>query len=116
VTALALAAGHGSGDWRDRALCRSRPDLSFFDHRQVSIRAAQAVCRACTVVAECAALADELGAVEGMWAGRWRGWVKKPKPPSPASADRPRFDHPPKQWPPPVLIWICCGQPECICE
>jgi WhiB family redox-sensing transcriptional regulator len=57
--------------WMSDALCRERPDVSFFPKRGEDASAAKAVCAACLVRAECLDFAmrrDDLGS-HGVWGG-----------------------------------------------
>lgn len=81
TTSPVTRAAPGEEDWRLRAACRGRGDLWLSSDPVLQAIAAEG-CRTCPVLAECAALADELAAalgrrerlaLPGVWAGRVRG-------------------------------------------
>lgn len=61
--------------WIDQAACAGQADV-FVGARRPSpdvMAQAAATCAGCPVLAECAAYAEEIDAVHGVWAGRWFG-------------------------------------------
>ncbi len=54
--------------WRARAACVGS-DVDFFDWRPGTVLAALAMCRGCSVRAECGEYAEAIGAPEGVWGG-----------------------------------------------
>lgn len=66
---------HRLWDWLDEAACRRFDPEIFFPIGSGEIhlreyRRAQRICAVCPVIDECAALASDLGATDGVWAGR----------------------------------------------
>jgi hypothetical protein len=67
--------GNTPGPWADRAACRGHGHLFYptpFEQqldRKQRHRAAQAICAACPVAADCLAFATNTGEQNGIWAG-----------------------------------------------
>lgn len=58
--------------WEDLAACAGKdPDL-FFPDTADQATIAQRICRQCPVKTQCAALANQLHATTGVWAGHYR--------------------------------------------
>jgi hypothetical protein len=56
--------------WMDRAECRLRPDLDWFDV-YCNLQALLEVCVSCKVADECLDYAIEIQADDGVWGGEW---------------------------------------------
>jgi WhiB family redox-sensing transcriptional regulator len=69
--------------WRDRAACAGQQEL-FFDGRREA--KARAVCAACPVRRECAALAITSAAEFGVWAGMSESELRARRPKTPGRA------------------------------
>jgi len=64
----------GSGEWRDEAVCRDEDPELFFPVGTAGpalrqVEQAQAVCRGCSVSAECLGWATATGQAAGVWGG-----------------------------------------------
>lgn len=63
-------------EWMDKAHCRDHDPEIFFasddNHYKHVITTARRVCMSCPVQPECDQYANELGARDGVWAGRLR--------------------------------------------
>ena len=60
----------GNREWMDRAACRDRADLDWFD-LDCTLQAAVNVCLACTVADDCYEYARKHKLDEGVWGGVW---------------------------------------------
>jgi hypothetical protein len=57
-------------NWLQRAACRRRPDLDWFD-LDCNLEPCLQVCVTCTVADDCLDYAIEYNCREGMWGGEW---------------------------------------------
>ncbi len=57
-------------NWMDRAACRLRPDLDWFD-LDCQLQACIDVCAECPVGDECLDYAIQIDARDGVWGGEW---------------------------------------------
>lgn len=69
MTAGVSVPGWNRNAWRERAACRSGPELDWITPTAESVATCRAICATCPVLSECRTYALQAGEPWGIWGG-----------------------------------------------